>query len=62
MAEAWSRLMQRTCQQAEELGDVDNDSELTMEMLYDLRKEAEVNAKRARSKLDEFLRARQPYR
>ena len=30
MAEAWYRLMQRTCQQAEELSDVDNNSELTM--------------------------------
>jgi hypothetical protein len=61
MAEAWQRLMQRTCRQA---GELDTDlagSELTQEILYALQEEAQENARRATSKLDEFLRAGQRY-
>jgi hypothetical protein len=58
MAEAWQRLMQRTCRQA---GDDTElvDSELSLEILYALREEAQENARRARSKLDDFLRTGQ---
>ena len=58
MAEAWQRLMQRTCRQAGDDTDLAG-SELTLEILYALQKEAQENARRARSKLDDFLRAGQ---
>jgi hypothetical protein len=61
MAEAWQRLMQRTCRQA---GELDTDlagSELTQEILYAIEEEAQENARRARSKLDHFLRTGQRY-
>ena len=63
MAEAWPRLMQRTCQQP--AGELDTDpfagSELTLEILYALQEEPQENARRARSKLDYFLRTWQRY-
>jgi hypothetical protein len=62
MAEAWQRLMQRTCRQA---GNLDTDllagSELNLEILYALQGEAQENARRARSKLDDFLRTGHRY-
>jgi hypothetical protein len=54
MAEAWQRLMQRTCRQAGDDTDLAG-SELTLEILYALQKEAQENARRARSKLGRFL-------
>jgi len=63
MAEAWQRLIQKTCRQAEEAGDDTDlaDSELTLEILYALQEKAQVNARKARSKLDDFLRCGQRY-
>jgi 3-methyladenine DNA glycosylase/8-oxoguanine DNA glycosylase len=60
MAEAWQRLMQRTCRQAGDGTDLAV-SELTPEILYAIEEEAQENARRARSKLDEFLRTGQRY-
>jgi hypothetical protein len=61
MAEAWQRLVQRTCRQAGELDTDLASSELTLEILYALQEEAQENARRARSKLSDFLRTEQRY-
>jgi hypothetical protein len=60
MAEAWQRLMQRTCRQADHDTELAG-SELTLEILYALQGEAQENARRARSRLDDFLRTGQRY-
>ena len=60
MAEAWQRLMQRTCRQAGDGTDLAG-SVLTLGILYALQEEAQETARRARSKLDDFLRTGQRY-
>jgi len=50
--------MQRTCRQAGDDTELAG-SELTLEILYALQEEAQENARRARSRLDDFLRTGQ---
>ena len=58
LAEAWHRLIQKTCHRAEEAGYADlGDSELTAETLYALVEEAQANARTATSKLDAYTSA-----
>jgi hypothetical protein len=61
MAQAWQRLMQRTCRQAGELDTEPARSVLTLGILYALQEEAQENARRATSKLDDFLGTGQRY-
>ena len=59
LAEAWHRLIQKTCQRVEEeVGYADlDDSELTVETLYALVEEAQANVRTATSKLDAYTSA-----
>jgi hypothetical protein len=58
LAEAWHRLIQKTCQRVEGDGCANlDDSELTVETLYALVEEAQANVRTATSKLDAYTSA-----